>query len=233
MQLVICAIHQPQYLPWLGYFDKIAASDVFVFLNDTQFKKNEWQNRNKIKTATGWQWLTVPVVHEFGQEIRHTKIDNRAPWRRKHLQALVSNYSKSPYFKEHRTSLESLYGEEWESLADVNIGLVEFFMAQLGITAKTVLSTELGVEGKATEALIQICKRVGADTYLSGAGGKDYLEEERFEQEGITLVYQDYRHPTYPQLYGEFVSHLSIVDLIFNCGPQSLEVLRGPTEEGS
>jgi len=230
---MICAIHQPQYLPWLGYFDKMDKADVFVFYDDTQFKKNEWQNRNKIKTAQGWQWLTVPVLHDFGQEIRQVQVNSNVDWARKHLNALISNYSRAAHFAAHREFLEDAFARKWTHLVDVNLHFIQYVMEQLGIQKRTLRSSELGVTGVATEALIGICKRVGADTYLSGVGGRDYLDERRFAEEHIGLVYQEFNHPIYPQRYGEFVSHLSIVDLLFNCGGESLARMRGTAQKGA
>jgi len=224
---MICAIHQPQYLPWLGYFDKIDKADVFVFLDDTQFKKNEWQNRNKIKSAQGWQWITVPVFHDFGQEIRLTRINNKVRWAHKHAQALRSNYGKAQYFKEHFPLFEDAYARPWERLDEVNIFFVERLCGQIGIETEFVRSSALpGEKGVATEALVKICKLLGADTYLSGVGGREYLVESRFAEEGIELIYQEFQHPTYPQRHGDFISHLSVVDALFNCGPNTLDVIR-------
>lgn len=224
---MLCAIHQPQYLPWLGYFEKIDQADVFVFLDDTQFKKNEWQNRNRIKGAQGPQWLTVPVRHEFGQEIREVKPNEKVKWQRKHWQALRSNYGKAPYFGKYAERLEAAYEKEWSNLAEINAFFITELCGLLGIETKFVVSSTLG-EGKgvATEALVNICNAVGADAYLSGAGGHDYVEQDRFAETGIALSYQHYEHPTYPQLFGDFVSHPSVVDLLLNCGSDSLSILR-------
>lgn len=224
---MLCAIHQPQYLPWLGYFDKIAQSDVFVFLDDTQFKKNEWQNRNRIKTSQGWQWLTVPVLHHFGQEIREVGLNPKVKWARKHWQALRSNYGKAPHFKTYADRLEAAYEGEWHDLAELNAFFVRELCDMLGIETRFVVSSSLtGDKGTATEALVNICKAVGADGYLSGAGGRGYVQKDIFEQAGIELRFQDYQHPVYPQLFGDFVSHLSAVDLLLSCGPDSLNILR-------
>jgi len=122
---MIAGIHQPQYLPWLGYFDKIARSDIFILLDDVQFKKNDWQNRNKIHTPQGWQWLTVPVIHNFGQTIVETKIKNVSNWRQAHYKALVLNYSRAPFFNDYKDFFETLYEREWEYLADLNIYILE------------------------------------------------------------------------------------------------------------
>ncbi len=224
---MLCAIHQPQYLPWLGYFDKIAQSDVFVLYDDTQFKKNEWQNRNRIKNAQGWQWLTVPVRHHFGQTIAEVEINNNVNWRHKHWQALVSNYAKAPYFREYAERLDAAYQREWTRLGELNVFFVRELCDMLGIQTRLVLSSDLPVDkGLATEALIHICQAVGADAYLSGTGGRDYVDAGLFEQADIALRFQEYVHPEYPQQFGDFESHLSVVDLLLNVGSDSLPILR-------
>lgn len=192
--------------------------DVFVLLDDVQFKKNEWQNRNRIKTATGWQWITVPVIHNFGQKIIDVKINNRVNWRRKHMNALIANYSKAPYFKKYRDFFEETYQKEWEYLCDINIHFILFIAKELEIEVPIIRSSTLGVTSTRTQRLIDICKKVGADTYLSGIGGYYYLDFSLFEQKGIKLIFQDFKHPVYPQLYGEFIPNLSVVDALFNCG---------------
>jgi len=223
---MICAIHQPQYMPWLGYFDKIDRADVFVFLDTCQFKKNEWQNRNRIKTVQDWQWLTVPVSHNFGQEIRHVLISNASNWRRKHQTAIQSNYAKAPYFQTYRPMLQGILEREWTHLAELNVHLVKVLADCLGIRTRWVLASEMHVEGRSTEAIVDLTRMVGADTYLSGAGGHEYLDTSRFGEEGIQLQFQHYDHPVYPQIHGEFKSHLSVIDLLLNCGPDSLAIIR-------
>ena len=224
---MIVSIHQPQYLPWLGYFDKIQRSDIFVFLDDVQFKKNEWQNRNKIKTSEGWQWLSIPVIHRFTQRISEVEINNTVQWGRKHLNALVTNYSKAPFFDDHIEFFEQTYAREWTHLADINIHVTKYLAKALGLTdRKFVLSSELESREGSTERLVDICRHLGADVYLSGRDGASYLQMELFEKAGIQVVFQDYQHPRYTQLFGEFEPFLSIVDLLFNCGPDSLSILK-------
>jgi hypothetical protein len=215
---MICAIHQPQYLPYLGFLDKIRGSDVFVFLDDCQFKKNEWQNRNRIRTKDGWQWLTIPVIHRFGQSVNEVMINNTVNWRHKHLQSLITNYGKAPYFKDCLDFFEKSYEKDWERLADINLHFITHLMRAFGIERKTIRSSELNIESEATMRLVEICKRVGADTYLSGPGGKAYLDEEKFRDVGIELVFQDFVHPEYEQQFQGFVPSLSSVDFLFNCG---------------
>jgi hypothetical protein len=224
---MIVSIHQPQYLPWLGYFDKIARCDVFIFLDNVQFKKNEWQNRNKIKTDQKWQWLSVPVIHRFGQRINEVEINDTVRWGKKHLQALATNYSKAPFFKEHLDFFVKTYGQEWERLLDINLHLIRYLVKALNISNKEFrLASEYQSREGPTERLVDLCKLVGADVYLSGQDGARYLDLNEFKKEGIQVIFQSYKHPTYPQLFGEFEPYLSVVDLLFNCGPESLSILR-------
>lgn len=224
---MIVAAHQPQYLPWLGYFDKMRRVDVFCYLNDVQFKKNEWQNRNRIKTAQNWQWITVPVRYHFPEKIHEVHINNGVDWMRKHLQALITNYRRSPYYSEYIPIFEEVYSREWEFISELNVHLIERLKSVLDLDEKsTVLSSDLDLREEPTDRLIDICKALGADTYLAGQGGADYMNLERFEKNGLKLIIQEFQHPVYPQLFGEFHSHLSIVDLLFNCGPESMDIIR-------
>ncbi|MBW2516470.1 MAG: WbqC family protein [Deltaproteobacteria bacterium] len=230
---MIVAVHQPQYLPWLGYFDKMRRADVFCYLNDVQYKKNEWQNRNRIKTARGWQWLTVPVRYHFPEKINEVKINNTTGWQKKHLQALVTNYSRAPFYKTYSAIFEETFAREWEIISELNIHLLAHLREALGINAKpTVISSDLKLREEPTDRLIDICKAMGADTYLAGQGGADYMDLERFENEGIQVIIQDFKHPVYAQLFEDFEPYLSIVDLLFNCGPESLQMIERANEEG-
>ncbi|MCK4244243.1 MAG: WbqC family protein [Candidatus Omnitrophica bacterium] len=224
---MICAIHQPQFLPWLGYFDKIDKSDIFVFLDNVQYKKNEWQNRNRIKIAHGWQWLTIPVKYRFGQRINEILIDYSKDWRPKHWQALITNYQKSPYFKDYRDFFQKVYQQNWRYLAEINIYLIRKLMKFLGIEKEMKKASDLGIKGEKTIRLVEICKVLGADTYLSGQGAKDYLDLEKFKRAKIEVIFQEFAHPIYRQNYQGFEPNLSIIDLLFNEGKKSLSLLRG------
>ncbi len=230
---MIVAVHQPQYLPWLGYFDKMDRCDLFVYLDSVQFKKNEWQNRNRIKTAGGWQYLTVPVLHRFPQSILDVQIDNRADWARKHLQSLAVHYGKAPYFSDHLPFLQEVYARRWELLCELSIFLTQYLASSMGIRAKVARSSEGQFSEEPTERLIEICRWAGADTYVAGAGGFNYMRLDRFPQEGIRVLRQEFEAPIYPQRYGRFEPNLSIVDLLFNCGPKSLEVIRSTRKEAA
>ena len=232
---MIVSIHQPQFLPWFGYFDKIASSDVFILLDNVQFKKNEWQNRNKIKTPQGWQWLTVPILHDFGQKISEVKINNQIKWRESHLKTIYLNYKKSPFFGNYINFFEELYGQSWECLGDINIFVIKKISWVLGIQTKIVKASDYQATEDNTQRLIDLCEFVGADSYLSGRDGPNYLDLDKFASNNIKVVVQDYQHPVYQQLWAGrnnegFVSHLAIIDLLFNYGKDSFKVLKGEGE---
>lgn len=225
---MIVSIHQPQYLPWLGYFDKIDKADVFVLLDDVQFKKNEWQNRNKIKTAQGWQWLTVPVTYQYPQRINEVGINNRDRWQHRHRQALLSNYRKAPFWNSLEGFVEEIFTPEWQGIAELNIRVVRRLAEILGIETPIHVSSEIGTFPEdPDERLIAITQYFGSDTYLAGSGGRDYMDLEKYKKNGIHVFFQDFQHPRYQQLYGEFEPFMSVIDLIFNQGSESLHILRG------
>jgi hypothetical protein len=225
---MIIAVHQPQYLPWCGYFDKIDRADQFVLLDNVQFKKNEWQNRNKIKTAQGWQWLTVPVRYNYPERINEVKINGTVRWQHKHRQAILSNYRKAPYFQYVASFLEDVFAHSWELISDLNIHVVRGLTELLGIGTPLHVASELDrFSEDPDERLIAITRHFGADTYLAGGGGKAYMDLEKYKAKGIAVIYQDYKHPFYNQLFGEFEPYMSVIDLIFNHGNDSLNILRG------
>jgi hypothetical protein len=227
---MLVGIHQLHYLPWLRYFEKIARSDVFIVLDDIQYSKNGWQNRNKVKTAAGATLLTVPVIEKFGQSLNEVRIDNSAPWRRKHWRTLAQAYGKAPYFSDYAGFLEETYAREWEWLNELNLHMLEGFLAALGVSTPVERSSHLNVPGKATERLIQLIEIVNGDRYYSGAYALDaYLDANELAAASIALELQEWRAPVYPQLYGAFVPDLSIVDLLMNCGPDSRAILLGET----
>lgn len=220
-------ILQPSYLPWLGYFAQLYQSDVFVVYDDVQFDKHGWRNRNRVKTAQGVHWLTVPVLTRNQQRRtnREVAIDNRQPWRKKHLATIRQSYAKSPYFTDYIGLFEEIYRQEWDRLLDLNLAIFTAINRALGIEREIQFASSLGVTGEPVERLIEICRRVHADRFYEGSAGRNYIDAGQFAAAGITLDYQDYPHPIYPQLHGPFVPYLSIVDLLFNCGPASLEIL--------
>jgi hypothetical protein len=228
---MILSVHQPQYLPWLGYFDKIAKSDAFVFLDRVQYKPREFQNRNKIRTQNGWMWLSVPVVSKDKgrQRICDCLIDNETDWRSKHSRSLKTWYAKAEFFDAHFPFFEDLYSREWVRLVDLNVEIINYILKQLGIEKKIYFESDLGIQSTKTDRIIDVCRELKADTYLSGRGGKEYLEEEKFTQARIKLGYQDFIHPAYHQQFAkessDFIPAMSAIDLLFNEGAKSKEVL--------
>jgi hypothetical protein len=225
----IAVIHQPQYLPYLGFFHKLQQSDIFVAMDNVQFERRGLQHRNKIKTPQGEQWLTVPVMHRSRDEerINEMLINPEFPWPRKHWQALVTNYSRAPYFQEYAPELQQILTREWSHLCELNMALIQWVMDVLGIKKPIVYLSTLGVEGSKSELLSNICHAVGADTYLSGPGGRRYMNLATFEAADIDVLWQEFTYPSYPQIFPEldFVPNLSIVDTLFCCGPNTKNFL--------
>jgi len=225
---MLAAIHQLHYLPWLRYFEKIARSDVFIVLDNIQFNKNGWQNRNKVKTVAGATLLTVPVHASYGGTLDAVRVDNTARWARKHWATIRQSYGRAPYFEGHATFLESLYTRRWDRLNDVNRAMLEYFASALGIETRFVYASELLVPGDATGRLVNLLNAVGADRYYTGAYALErYLDADMLGDAGFAIEVQEWKAPVYPQLHGEFIPDLAIVDLLLNCGPTSLEKLVG------
>ena len=224
---MIVAIHQPQYLPWLGYFDKINRADIFVLLDNVQFKKNEWQNRNKIKTAQGLQWLTVPVMYKFSQLINEVKINNKDKWQHRQRQAIISNYKKASYWSLLEEFFEEIFSSKWQYISQLNIHVVKKLAELLGITTPIFVASELGeFPEDPDDRLIALTKHFDADTYLAGGGGREYMNMEKYAERGIEVIFQEYKHPVYNQLFGDFKPFMSVIDLIYNHGEKSLEILK-------
>ena len=221
------AIHQPQYLPWLGYLAQWAAADVFVFLDTVQYEKNGWQNRNRIKTAAGPRWLTVPVHARLGAPIAAVEIDGAQPWRQRHLRAIENAYARAPLLARHHEALRRLYASEWPRLAPVAVATAEWLARTAGIATPARLASTLDVDTTdPTGRLIALCRAVGADVYLAGRDGARYMDREAFERAGIRVLFQDYKHPEYAQLHGEFAPFLSGLDLLLTHGDDALAILR-------
>ncbi len=224
---MIAAIHQPQFIPWLGYFDKMDSSDVFVFLDNVQYKKNEYQNRNRLRTSGGWQWLTVPTRYKFPQKINEVQVNNSADWRKKHMQSLRTNYGGSLYYDNYIGHFTGVYQSEWELLSQLSIESVILLKELLGIKTEVAIASEMsGLSDEPNQRLIDICKKVGADTYLAGTDGIKYMDIDRFSDAGIQVTFQDFNHPVYSQVFDGFEYYMSAVDIIFNCGDKSMEIIR-------
>jgi len=229
----IVAIHQPNYLPWLGFFHKMSAADIFVFLDTVQFSKNSFQNRNKIRTSQGWQWLTVPILAKgrTGQLTKDVRANLRVNWQEKHWHSIQQNYGRASYFRVHRGFLEDAYlGNEWQLLVDVSMHFIKYMAHSLGITCETIRSSSLGVTGTGTDHLLDICLAVGGDVYLSGPSGSAYLDLERFSQAGVGVRFHAYHHPSYAQCFEPFLPQMCAIDLLLNHGSSSGRVLIGGRE---
>lgn len=221
------AIHQPHYLPWLRYMEKIDHASVFIVLDTADFTKNGWQNRNKVKGPDGAVTVTVPVHAHVNQPLRDVAIAGNGRWREKHVRTIRQLYAHAPYAGRYCDELDAIYAESWESLTDFSVKLLEFFVEALGIETRIVRASEMEVNGHATDRLVNLVRAVDGTTYYSGAYALEtYLEPAPFEDAGIGLELQHWSAPKYPQLHGAFIPDLSIVDLLMNCGPGSLAVLR-------
>jgi len=213
------AIHQPNYLPHLAYFNKIQDSDIFIFLDNVAYTKNDYTNRNRIKTPQGWCWLTVPVTRKavLQTPIREVKISNTANWRKKHWNSIKFNYGKAASFSKYRRFFEEIYKSEWSLLAELNKTLIKNICGFLGIKTHFIDVSTLETKGSGTDLLVNICETLDADFYLSGAGGRDYVDHQKFEEKDINIVFQEFKTPVYPQLYGSFIPNLSVIDYLLNC----------------
>jgi hypothetical protein len=227
---MVVSINQPAYLPWLGYFDRIAKADVHIILDHVQFEKNSYVNRNKIRLKNGSCWLTIPLKTKgrFGSlAINNVEVDYSNDWQRKHLRSLLTNYVRAPYFDHHRKFFEYTYLKKANRLVEHIHELTAYLLEAFSIKTQILFSSELGVEGTKSALILNLCKSLGATTYLSGSLGRNYLDCACFENENINLIYQDYHHPIYAQTYLGFEPYMAAIDLLFNHGSDSLRILRG------
>jgi hypothetical protein len=226
---MIIAAHQPEYLPYLGFFYKMAKADKFILADHLQFSKKDFLNRNRIRTnanSQGWVWLTVPIIHKSGyQKINEIEIDNSTPWAKKHWQLMYFNYKKTPFFDKYSGFFERIYYKKWENLSDLNEAIIYYLQKELAIKTPIVKSSDYDFKGQKTDMIIDMCQKISADGYLSGQGGKRYIDELKFKKNNIKLLFSDFKHPIYRQRFELFVENLSAIDLLFNCGPKSGEIL--------
>lgn len=218
-----CAIMQPTYLPWAGYFNLISKADYFVFLDDAQFQKSSWHNRNKLLVNGIATWLTIPVSRNFlGQTLHDSQIDDQKPWRRKHLNLIELNYNNHPYFSEINSLLAIIKDTTLQQLASFDIQLITTICSLLKLNTQFVLTSELHAPGKRSERLVNICKELGCNEYISPPGASEYLAEDGFTtMSDIKLTINEFNPPPYSQLKTpNFISHLSIIDIIANIGPE-------------
>lgn len=222
------AIIQSNYIPWRGYFDIIDDVDLFVFYDDVQYTKGDWRNRNKIKTSKGAAWLTVPVDYSPRQPLKiyETKIKYCTKWNEEHIRKLHLWYGKAPYFSLYFEELADLLAQPFQTISELNVSLCAWLMRELSIDTKTALSTQFDCHGTRTERLIDLLEKISATSYLSGPSAKSYLDEELFRAHKIGLEYKNYDYPSYSQLYGDFIGEVTVLDLLFNMGPQAPAYLK-------
>ena len=227
---MIVAAHQPHYLPWLGYLDKLAKCELFVVMDDLQYETQNFQNRQRMKLADGPHWLTIPLLRGAQTDrVLDKRIDNtgrgsRHHWQHRHRRTLEVHYGRAPHFERYAADLEDVYVRRWDWLVDVDLHILDLARKWLGVTVPIVRASSLGVGGAKTDRILSLCAATGATTYLSGGGGsRGYLDTERLARAGVATIWQRFQHPTYPQRYAGlgFVSHLGFLDLLFQCGPDS------------
>ncbi|MCP4649215.1 MAG: WbqC family protein [PVC group bacterium] len=225
------AIMQPGYMPWLGFFDLMHKADLFVFLDDVQYTKRDWRSRNRIRTEEGWQWLSVPVFskNRYKQLIKDVTINNTINWRRKHLNALELNYHKAEFFNNYYSGIKDIISQQWDSLCGLNINMIKLIADVLGIETPYILSSELNIKAAKSRRVLEICKELNADELYDSEAAAGFLDTSLFEKENIKVEFQKYKHPVYAQLYSPFYAYMTTLDLLFNCGENSLKVI----EQGS
>jgi len=220
---LIIAAHQPEYLPYIGFFYKMMNCEKFVLVDHVQYIKKRFQNRNRIKTATGGVFLTVHVLTKgkFDQPLSDVQINNNENWQKKHWRSIVLNYQKTEFFDEYKKNFEEIYSKKWEKLSHLNETIIRYLANQLDINIEIIKSSDFKPTGNKTDMLIDMCKKLKADTYLSGEGGRTYVDIEKFETNNLTHLYTNFKHPTYNQQFEPFIPNMSVIDLLFNHGSKT------------
>jgi hypothetical protein len=224
---MILTAHQPTYLPWLGLFHKIAISDLYISYSQVQYQTDNWNHRNRIKTPQGPQWLTLSVFrrNHMNISLNDMILLYEKPWRQKHWRTINQNYRKAPYFKRYVDFFEDVYQREWGNLVELNEYMLRWFVTTLGIKTPLKADREYQFSGSKSDRAIDMCCKTEAKVFVFGELGKKYAHTNDFNTIGCIPYFQSYIHPTYPQLYGVFEPNMSIIDLLFNCGENSLEIL--------
>jgi len=223
---MLVTIHQPNFLPWPGFFHKWMLADALILLDTVQYEKNEWQNRNRIKTAQGAQWLTVPVRYRYPEKINEVSIADKR-WPRKLCGSVEQAYARAPYLKTYWPQLRDTLNEPCESLRDMNVALIRTVGSFLDCQAPLHMAADLAVDNTdPTARLLELCAKLDAGAYLSGQEGRGYLDAEAFAMSDLKLYFQQVDAPVYKQLHGDFISHLSILDLLLNLGPEASDVIK-------
>jgi WbqC-like protein family len=217
---------QSNYIPWRGYFDFIDDCDLFLYYDDVQYTHRTWRNRNRIKTDRGPIWLTVPVVHDQGTLIQDARIDYGTRWLDKHIRSLTLAYGKAPHFAAYADAFFELLRGRTETISELNVRICKWIMSQLGIHTQTRMSREFGIAGDKLDRPLLLARHLAATTYLSGPTAKPYTDAEGFRAAGIALEFKRYDYPEYPQLHGAFEPNVTVLDLLFNCGPDARRYLK-------
>lgn len=224
---MILTAHQPVYMPWLGLFHKISLAETYCIFDDVQYTKKDFVNRNRIKTKDGPLWLTVPVESSNHRELRIKDVRIiQNGWQTKHFKSIQSAYAKSKHYSDYIGQVEELFmARNWEYLVDLNKAWLDFGLSALGIDVVIQKASDFQFAGSKSDLVASMCSQLGADAYIFGELGTDYADKGTFEKIGVSIYFQRYIHPAYTQLHGDFVSHLSFLDLLLNEGPKSREIL--------
>jgi hypothetical protein len=225
---MILTAHQSQGIGgYLGLYHKIALADEYIYMDTVKYTKQDFINRNKIKTPQGYLWLTIPVLTNGSDNImiNEIKIDNNQKWKEKHWKSIKNFYQKAPYFNLYAEFFEYLYSRKWEYLSDFNYYLLNYVLWKLKINTKVYKMSEYNFQGKKSDLVLDMCKQIKADLYIFGKMGVDYADVNSFKDNNIEIYFQDYNHPKYNQQYGEFESYMSVIDLLFNEGNNSLNII--------
>ena len=220
-------IHQPDFIPYLGFFHRLIETDIFIILDDAQFIRDGWHHRDQVKNSAGKTWITLPVNREdLFKTIRDVRLVQPQDWKTKHLNQLKENYRKAPFFGMYFPRIEAIYAKNHDRLIEINLDFLEFLFEFFNLEPRPLFSSDLHIPGKSTDRLVELVQQVGGDRYLTGTGSRAYLEEVKFTEKGIAVAWQKFDPPDYPQMHGEFISHLSSIDMVFNLGPAAKDFIR-------
>ncbi len=228
---MILTIHQPEYLPWLGFFNKLMYSDMYVALDNVQYRHKYFQNRNRIMTTNGDCWVNVPVYRKGNRDlfIQDIKINNETNWREKTWKNIYFSYKKAPYFNKYSEYFENLYSKEWNNLSDLNLDIIKNICSFLNFDIEIKKASNLNIEGVGSKLILDICTSIKPDVYISGKsgiGGRGNEMEDKFFDNNIKVLYQNFNHPNYNTAFRNFVPSMSVIDLLFNYGSDSVDVLK-------
>ena len=217
--------HQTGYLPWLGLFHRVSLCDIYVSLDTVKYDPRSYDSRNKIKTPNGFKWLNVPVQKGKSELLKNIKINNKINWKDEHLKAIAYSYGSTGFFNYYFKKIESILNKNHEHLMELNEELINFFFEELKIDVKFFKASKFDVVGAKNQYLINLCKAFNANVYVFGQMGKDYSDKELWEKNNIKIFFHEYNHPIYKQKFNNFESHLSIIDLLFNEGPEKAKFI--------